>query len=185
MEAIVVIPARGGSVRIPLKNLQVVGGLPLVARAVRLARASARTGGAIVSTDHPEIAALATAEGAEVVQRPAEISGDQSPVEAALVHALETLAARRAVPEIAVLLYCTAPLATAEDLDGTIAALAAEGAETALAAAPARAPRDFSRPAPCTRCGPGAFSKRRSSCLEGRPSTRSIPPGRRGSTRPE
>jgi len=138
METIVVIPARGGSVRIPLKNLQVVGGLPLVARAVRLARASARIGGVIVSTDHPEIAALAGAEGAELVQRPAEISGDETPVEAALVHVLETLEARGAVPKIAVLLYCTAPLTTVEDLDGTIVALAAEGADTALAAAPER-----------------------------------------------
>jgi len=98
METIVVIPARGGSVRIPLKNLQMVGGLPLEARAIRLARASPRIGGVIVSTDHPEIAAVARAEGAEVVHRPAEISGDQSPVEAALLHVLESLAARGAAP---------------------------------------------------------------------------------------
>ena len=58
----------------------------------------------IVSTDHPEIAALARAEGGEVAPRPAEISGDRSPVESALLHALETLEARGAVPKIAVLL---------------------------------------------------------------------------------
>ena len=137
-ETMVVIPARGGSVRVPLKNLQVVGGLPLVARAIRTALASARIGRVIVSTDHSEIAALAKSEGAEVAPRPAEISGDRSPVESALLHVLETLEARGAVPKIAVLLYCTAPLATVEDLDGTILALAAERADTALAAAPVR-----------------------------------------------
>ena len=71
-----VIPARGGSKGVPAKNLAPVGGVPLVARAVRDCRAARLVTDVVVSTDDQAIAAAAREAGAEVVLRPAAIAGD-------------------------------------------------------------------------------------------------------------
>ena len=88
-----IIPARGGSKGIPGKNLRPVAGAPLVAHAIRAARGAPSVDRVIVSTDADAIAAAARAAGAEVVRRPADISGDTASSESALLHALEFLAA--------------------------------------------------------------------------------------------
>lgn len=94
--ATAIIPARGGSVGLPGKNLARVGGVPLIARAVRVALAAERIDRVVVSTDDPEIADAARAAGAEIVDRPAELSGSTASSEAALLHALEHLERRDA-----------------------------------------------------------------------------------------
>ncbi|MFB6609888.1 cytidylyltransferase domain-containing protein [Agromyces sp. NPDC056379] len=94
--ATAIIPARGGSVGLPGKNLARVGGVPLIARAVRAALAAGRIDRVVVSTDDPEIADAARAAGAEIVDRPAELSGSTASSEAALLHALEHLELRDA-----------------------------------------------------------------------------------------
>lgn len=86
-----IIPARGGSKGIPGKNLRPVGGLPLVARAILSARSASRIDEVYVSTDSQDIAIVAREYGALVIERPAEISGDQASSESALLHALDTL----------------------------------------------------------------------------------------------
>lgn len=134
MLAIAVIPARGGSVRVPQKNLQEVGGLALVARAARAARQSNGLSRVFVSTEDPKIAAAAAAEGAETVWRPPELCGDDVPVEAALLHALETIQAHGLLPEVVAMLSCTAPFTHPADIDGTLEALEAREADTAFAA---------------------------------------------------
>ncbi|MET0672517.1 MAG: acylneuraminate cytidylyltransferase [Microbacterium pygmaeum] len=90
-EAIAIIPARGGSKGIPRKNLQRVGGVPLIGRAILSARAVPGIDRVLVSTDDEEIAAVAREWGAGIVARPAEIAGDTASSESALLHALETL----------------------------------------------------------------------------------------------
>jgi YrbI family 3-deoxy-D-manno-octulosonate 8-phosphate phosphatase len=135
-EILCVIPARGGSKGIPYKNLEAVGARPLVAHAVEQARRSTLVSRVVVSTDDAVIANVARAFGAEVVDRPAELAGDTATSESALLHALETLAATEYRPELLVFLQCTAPLTTAEDIDGTIRALIDRGADSAFAAAP-------------------------------------------------
>jgi N-acylneuraminate cytidylyltransferase len=135
-EILCVIPARGGSRGIPRKNLEFAGGRPLVAHAIEQARRSALVSRVVVSTDDPEIAEVARSFDGEVVERPAELSGDTASSEAALLHALETLAATEYRPELLVFLQCTAPLTTADDIDGTIRALLDSGADSAFAAAP-------------------------------------------------
>src|SRR5690606_26975179 len=70
---VAVVFARGGSKGVPGKNLRLVGGVPLVGRAVRAARACPGIDRVVVSTDDEEIAAAARAHGAEVPwMRPAE-----------------------------------------------------------------------------------------------------------------
>lgn len=76
-----VIPARGGSKGIPRKNLAELAGAPLIAHAIRAARAHPAVARAYVSTDDPEIAAAARAEGAEVpFLRPGALAADDVPL---------------------------------------------------------------------------------------------------------
>ncbi len=85
-----VVPARGGSKGIPLKNLQPVGGVPLVARAGHIARACGFIDRAVVSTDHPEIARVAREAGLDQpFLRPESLSGDRIGDYEVLMHALE------------------------------------------------------------------------------------------------
>lgn len=135
-EVLAVIPARGGSKGVPRKNVLPLAGKPLIAHSIEAARAARTITRVVVSTDDPEIAAVSRAYGAEVIDRPAELSGDLASSEAALVHALETLAAREDYrPDVLVFLQCTSPLTAAEDIDDTAQAVI-DGADTALAVIP-------------------------------------------------
>lgn len=91
MRAIAIIPARGGSKRIPRKNLRPLCGVPLVAWSIRAARDSKLISEVYVSTDDLEIATVAKQYGAEVVMRPPEISGDDARIEDALLHAVHVI----------------------------------------------------------------------------------------------
>jgi YrbI family 3-deoxy-D-manno-octulosonate 8-phosphate phosphatase len=137
MECIAIIPARGGSKGIPRKNARPLTGRPLVAHTIEQARRSAYINRVVVSTDDVEIAAIAQQYGAELVWRPAEISGDAASSEAALLHALEHLQQREAyTPDILVFLQCTSPLTSLEDIDGAIQTLLNEEADSVFTAAP-------------------------------------------------
>lgn len=92
MRSLGVIPARGGSKGVPRKNLRMLDGETLVARAVRGALAARTLDRVVVSTDDDEIAAAATAAGAHVVRRPPELATDDAPTVAALAHAVAALA---------------------------------------------------------------------------------------------
>ncbi|QGV78912.1 acylneuraminate cytidylyltransferase [Streptomyces ficellus] len=132
-----VVPARGGSKGVPGKNLAPVGGVPLVARAVRACRGAGRVTDVVVSTDDPAIAATARAAGAEAVHRPAGLSGDTATSEAAVLHAMDAFEALhgRAV-DVVLLVQCTSPFVTAADVDGVAARVLEGGADTALTVAP-------------------------------------------------
>jgi N-acylneuraminate cytidylyltransferase len=133
---VAVIPARGGSKGVPAKNLRLVGGLPLVARSVLAARRATRVDAVYVSTDDAAIAAVACRYGAEVIDRPADISGDTASSEAALLHALDVLKAAGGEPDVLVFLQCTSPFTRADEIDRCVAALDADGVAAALAVAP-------------------------------------------------
>ncbi|MCK2143251.1 cytidylyltransferase domain-containing protein [Streptomyces sp. DT197] len=131
-----VIPARGGSKGVPGKNLAEVGGVPLVARAVHACRTARLVSEVLVSTDDPAIAEAARAAGATTVERPAPLSGDTATSEAAVLHALDTDEARHdRLADVVLLVQCTSPFLTADDVDGVTAAVL-EGADTAVTAAP-------------------------------------------------
>jgi YrbI family 3-deoxy-D-manno-octulosonate 8-phosphate phosphatase len=131
-----VIPARGGSKGVPAKNLLPVGGVPLVARAVRECRATRLVTDVVVSTDDQAIAAAAREAGAEVVLRPAAIAGDTATSEAAVLHAMDVHEALHGSPvDVVLLVQCTSPFITREDIDGVAGAVAENGADTALTVA--------------------------------------------------
>ncbi|MFF0090737.1 cytidylyltransferase domain-containing protein [Streptomyces canus] len=132
-----VIPARGGSKGVPAKNLAPVGGVPLVARAVRECLATRLVTDVLVSTDDQAIAAAAREAGAEVVLRPAAIAGDTATSEAAVLHALDTHEALHgAAVDVVVFVQCTSPFIVREDIDGVAAAIVEDGADTAVTVAP-------------------------------------------------
>jgi N-acylneuraminate cytidylyltransferase len=108
-EVVAVIPARGGSTGIPGKNLTRVGGVPLVARAIAAARRVREIDRVVVSTDDADIAAVAVEHGAEVITRPAAISGDEASSESALLHALDVLTERGVDVEVLAFLQATSP----------------------------------------------------------------------------
>jgi YrbI family 3-deoxy-D-manno-octulosonate 8-phosphate phosphatase len=132
-----VIPARGGSKGVPAKNLAPVGGVPLVARAVRECRASRLVTDVVVSTDDQAIAAAAREAGAEVVLRPAAIAGDTATSEDAVLHAMDAHEALHgSAVDVVLLVQCTSPFIVREDVDGVAAAIVENGADTALTVAP-------------------------------------------------
>jgi YrbI family 3-deoxy-D-manno-octulosonate 8-phosphate phosphatase len=133
VSVVAVIPARGGSKGVPGKNTALVGGVPLVARAVQAARAAHRVDRVLVSTDDVAIAAAARSAGAEIVTRPAALAGDTATSEAALLHALDTAAPAATV---VLLVQCTSPFLTAADLDAVAAPVLDGYADSAFTAAP-------------------------------------------------
>ncbi|MFC4062421.1 N-acetylneuraminate synthase family protein [Planomonospora corallina] len=118
MRVLAVIPARGGSAGVPLKNLAPVGGAPLVARAVRACLRAELIDRVVVSTDHAEIAEAARTAGAEVIDRPGELSGAEASSESAVLHALDVLPE---VPEVVLLVQCTSAFIDPADLDRAVA----------------------------------------------------------------
>ncbi|ATZ24882.1 N,N'-diacetyllegionaminic acid synthase [Streptomyces lavendulae subsp. lavendulae] len=131
------IPARGGSKGVPGKNTAPVGGIPLVARAVRACRAAPTVTDVVVSTDSPAVAAAARAAGAAVVTRPAALSGDTASSEAALLHALDSFEELHSLTvDVLLLVQCTSPFLTPSDVESVAAAVASGAADTALTAAP-------------------------------------------------
>ncbi|WP_393060057.1 cytidylyltransferase domain-containing protein [Streptomyces sp. LN549] len=140
-----VIPARGGSKGVPAKNLAQVGGVPLVVRAVRACLASSEVTDVVVTTDAPAVAEAARAAGEALgetarlhcVQRPEAIAGDTATSEAAVLHALDTYEAEHGrTVDVVLLVQCTSPFVAREDIDGVAAAVAREGADTAVTVAP-------------------------------------------------
>jgi N-acylneuraminate cytidylyltransferase len=110
---IAVVPARGGSVGLPGKNLALFAGRPLVAHAVDTGLAGG-VDEVLVSTDDGEIATVAAGAGAVVVHRPAELATATSRTVDAVLHALD----ERGEPDgsLVVLLQPTSPLRTAADV---------------------------------------------------------------------
>ncbi|MFF4210486.1 cytidylyltransferase domain-containing protein [Streptomyces sp. NPDC001796] len=132
-----VIPARGGSKGVPAKNLAPVGGVPLVARAVRECLATRLVTDVVVSTDDQAIATTARQAGAEVVLRPAAIAGDTATSEAAVLHAMDAHEALHgASVDVVLLVQCTSPFIVREDIDGVAGAVVENGADTAVTVAP-------------------------------------------------
>lgn len=92
MKTIAIIPARGGSKRLPGKNLLLLGGIPLLAHSILYAKANATIIDEVyVTTDCPEIKKVALAFGAKVIDRPNELSGDLEPTVSALKHVLQNI----------------------------------------------------------------------------------------------
>jgi len=128
-----VVPARGGSKGLPLKNLREVGGRSLVARVGDVLRGVDEVDRAVVSTDHEEIAQAAEAAGIEApFRRPEHISGDRISDIEVLTHAvteMERLDENRY--DIILMLQPTSPMRTAPEVRLTLKTLVQDGLDAA------------------------------------------------------
>lgn len=121
MSAVAIIPARGGSQRIPRKNIKLFNGEPMIAYSIRAALASGVFDQVVVSTDDEEIADVARAHGAEVpFMRPAELADAHTGTAAVIQHALGALSCSF---DYACCIYATAPLLQARYLRQGLEAL--------------------------------------------------------------
>jgi N-acylneuraminate cytidylyltransferase len=120
MEILAVIPARGGSKGVPRKNIRLLAGKPLIVHTIEQALSACTVTRTVVSTDDAEIAEVSSAAGAEVVVRPGAIANDTASSESALLHALDTLAAKTYQPDGVAFLQCTSPVRTARDIDDAV-----------------------------------------------------------------
>lgn len=122
LRVLAVVPARGGSKGISMKNLRTIQGRPLVSIAAEVAKSVPEIDRRVVSTDHLEIAKVAKSAGLDVpFMRPPELSGDRIGDWDVLAHALrETETADGVTYDIVVMLQPTSPLRRPSDVSGTI-----------------------------------------------------------------
>ena len=114
---VAIIPARGGSKRIPRKNVKDFCGKPMIAWSIEAALESGCFDHIIVSTDDPEIAAVAEKYGAEVpFTRPKELADDHTATRPVINHAVEEASQLWGMPDYICCIYATAPFMLAEDL---------------------------------------------------------------------
>lgn len=114
---IAIIPARGGSKRIPRKNINPFARRPMIAYAITAALESKLFDKVIVSTDDQEIAAIARDWGGEVpFMRPPELADDQTPTVPVVAHAIKTLTAQGYILDYTCCIYPCVPFIRAEDL---------------------------------------------------------------------
>jgi len=114
---VAIIPARGGSKRIPRKNIRPFAGKPIIGYSIAAARACGLFDRILVSTDDTEIATVARACGAETpFVRPADLADDHTGTNAVAAHALAWLADQGQAAAAACCIYATAPFITPDDL---------------------------------------------------------------------
>lgn len=115
--------ARGGSKGLPGKNLLPIGGTPLIAHSINIAKAIPQISRVFVSTEDAEIKKVAQYYGAEVIDRPAELAGDTSPEWEAWRHAIKHLEGAGEEFDTFVSLPSTSPLRSVVDVETAIRAL--------------------------------------------------------------
>ncbi|MFH0934732.1 MAG: pseudaminic acid cytidylyltransferase [Pseudomonadota bacterium] len=128
-----VIPARGGSKRIPRKNIKTFCGKPMIAWSIAAARESGCFDHVIVSTDDAEIAEVASSYGAEVpFMRPSQLSDDYTGTIPVIAHAIDWMSQNVAPVELACCIYATAPFVSAEHLQRGLSMLLETGSDYAF-----------------------------------------------------
>lgn len=126
---IAVIPARGGSKRIPRKNIRPFGGRPMITHAIDAALRSGVFEHVVVTTDDDEIASIAVAAGAEVpFVRPLELADDHTPTVPVIAHAVQACQKIGWPVSHACCIYPGVPFISVDDLRGALALLEQTGA---------------------------------------------------------
>jgi CMP-N-acetylneuraminic acid synthetase len=135
MKTLAIIPARGGSKRVPRKNIRLLGGKPLVARTIEAAFGAKTLDRIVVSSDSSEVLNIARSYDMGVaLPRPAEFATDTSPAILYVKHALEALEGTEGGDpfEAIVILQPSSPFTLPEDIDGTVRLLKRTGADSAV-----------------------------------------------------
>ncbi|NLY45153.1 MAG: acylneuraminate cytidylyltransferase family protein [Tissierella sp.] len=119
-----IIPARGGSKSVPKKNIRNLGNKPLIQWTIDEAKKSKYIDRMVVSTEDREIEKVCTSLGIEVIKRPMELATDDSPTIDSILYTLDILEKdKKYYPDYILLLQCTSPFRTVEDIDKSIEAL--------------------------------------------------------------
>lgn len=124
---VAIIPARGGSKRIPRKNVRPFGGKPMIGHSINAALESGCFDHVVVSTDDSNIAEVSRALGADVpFLRPAALSDDHTSTRPVVNHAIEQVSQLYGRPEFVCCIYATAPFLSHRDLSAALSVLRAE-----------------------------------------------------------
>ncbi len=121
-----IIPARGGSKRIPGKNLRLLNGKPLVSYAIEAALQSVRLSEIVLSSDDDKILQLGASYGNRVIclKRPEALATDESPAIEYVKHTLQTMGKEFSLNySMVVIIQATSPFTIAEDIDSTISSM--------------------------------------------------------------
>ena len=127
-----VIPARGGSRGIPRKNARLLNGKPLIEYAIDAALQSALIDRVCVSTDDPEIRAIAERRSVQVIHRPEDLANSEATLDQVVSHATAALEAEGGRLEIVVTIQPTCPLITSRSIDQALRKMLSENWETCL-----------------------------------------------------
>jgi len=135
MRVLGLVPARGGSDRVPRKNLARLGDRTLVRRALETALAAGCLDAVVLSSDDDEI--LAEADGLDVIalRRPAELATDTARAREFVLHALRELDDPERPFEAVAVVQCTSPFTAPEDVAGAVGLLERTGAESVVTVA--------------------------------------------------
>ena len=124
---IAIIPARGGSKGIPRKNIKLLNGKPLIAYSIEQAKASKFIDRVFVSTEDKEISEISKEYGSEIIQRPKELSEDNTIIMPVLKHAVNYVEKELNFKvDVVVLLQPTSPLRKVDNIDESIEKLLKE-----------------------------------------------------------
>jgi N-acylneuraminate cytidylyltransferase/CMP-N,N'-diacetyllegionaminic acid synthase len=129
---VAIVTARGGSKRLPGKNLMTVGDRTLVAHAIMAGRDCALVAETVLTTDDAAIAAAGAACGATVIHRPAELAADATRSEPVVRHVLDSLADRGRRFDQLVLLQPTSPLRRPDHVTACVTTFRASGCRSAI-----------------------------------------------------
>lgn len=113
-KVLALIPARGGSKRIPNKNIVDLHGKPLLAYTIELAKQVPEFDAVVISSNDDNILNVAKQCGAELLKRPEELAQDTTQDDPVLIHALEALEKEGRAFDYIVMLQCTQPLRSVE-----------------------------------------------------------------------
>lgn len=136
MTALAVIPARGGSKGIPRKNLLPVGGRPLMTWTIAQALGAGDDVIVAVSTEDAEIADVARAHGARVIDRPVELAADTAPTEPTILHAMDVIEAEGVELDAVLLLQATSPVRKPDTIRRALAQFRAGTADCLVGVVP-------------------------------------------------
>jgi CMP-N,N'-diacetyllegionaminic acid synthase len=127
MKVLGVVPARGGSKRLPNKNLHPLGGIPLICHCLRTARQSASIDKIVVSTESEAIANIALTEGVGVVSRPIQLAGDNTPTLPVIKHVVGEMDRSGFLADIILTIQPTYPFLSVENIERAIRAFDLHG----------------------------------------------------------
>jgi CMP-N-acetylneuraminic acid synthetase len=127
MKVLGIVPARGGSKRIPNKNLYPLGGIPLICHCLRTAKRCPLIDRLVVSTEDEAIAVTAKEDGIEVIKRPVELAQDNTPTLPVIKHVINELDKEGFHADIILTIQPTYPFISVDNIERAIKAFSGKG----------------------------------------------------------